>query len=251
MAGGEGGLGAHDEQTLRGALVAVLLAGRRLQREAATLHARDDAAHARDLLVRRRARARRRLQSVEGGAASGRGAGAGTRRDKQRGDEQRAAESSIAPASAVPPAVPEGRIIRAALVAAPVQSRSPSGAARDPGTLRAAVTGGDRGGLSLSRLAARHQSLEGAFARQAETSPSGRTRFIDVIQPNANERIIYELRPNLKTEFAGQPMSTNSCGFRMPEFSRQKKPRDDHDPRAGRVDHVRPRRRRRRGTSSR
>lgn len=69
-----------------------------------------------------------------------------------------------------------------------------------------------------------YQSLEGAFARQAETSTSGRTRFIDVIQPNANERIIYELRPNLKTEFAGQPMSTNSAGFRMPEFSREKKP---------------------------
>ena len=69
-----------------------------------------------------------------------------------------------------------------------------------------------------------YESLEGAFARQAESSPSGRTRFIDVIQPSANERIIYELRPNLRTEFAGQPMSTNSFGFRMPEFPREKQP---------------------------
>ena len=68
------------------------------------------------------------------------------------------------------------------------------------------------------------ETLEGAFSRLAETSPRGRVRFIDVIRPSANDRIIYELLPDLKTEYAGQPLTTNSLGFRMPEFPLEAQP---------------------------
>jgi hypothetical protein len=69
-----------------------------------------------------------------------------------------------------------------------------------------------------------YQSLDGAFTRQPERSPSGRTRFFDLIQPNPNDRIVYELRPGLKLEYSGCPLTTNSLGFRMPEFPREKQP---------------------------
>jgi hypothetical protein len=45
-----------------------------------------------------------------------------------------------------------------------------------------------------------------------------------VIRPNPNDKIVYEMLPNLKTEFAGRPLTTNSLGFRMPEFPRERQP---------------------------
>ncbi|MFT7668077.1 MAG: hypothetical protein ACI8X5_000764 [Planctomycetota bacterium] len=51
----------------------------------------------------------------------------------------------------------------------------------------------------------------------AEPEVGGRTRFVDIIRPNANDKIIYDLRPNLDTTFKGKKLTTNSVGFRDPE----------------------------------
>ena len=69
-----------------------------------------------------------------------------------------------------------------------------------------------------------YDTLDGAFARQPEVSPRGRVRLIDIIQPNPNDKIVYELRPNLQTEYSGCRLTTNSLGFRMPEFPLEEAP---------------------------
>ncbi len=46
------------------------------------------------------------------------------------------------------------------------------------------------------------------------------TTLADIIDPHPNDRIIYELRPNLNTNFQGVPVRTNSCGMRGGEVSR-------------------------------
>jgi lysophospholipase L1-like esterase len=44
----------------------------------------------------------------------------------------------------------------------------------------------------------------------------------DIIEPNSNDHIIYQLRPNLKVEFADVPLVTNSAGLRGREISKSK-----------------------------
>jgi hypothetical protein len=63
-----------------------------------------------------------------------------------------------------------------------------------------------------------HETLEEAFVVQPEVSPTGRVRFYDIIRPHPNDRIIFELRPDLDVEFSGAHLTTNSLGFRGPEL---------------------------------
>ena len=44
----------------------------------------------------------------------------------------------------------------------------------------------------------------------------GRVRFRDIIRPSGNDRVIYELRPDLDTTYKGGALSTNSRGLRSP-----------------------------------
>jgi hypothetical protein len=60
-------------------------------------------------------------------------------------------------------------------------------------------------------------TLGAAFSVTPEESDEGRVRFRDIIRPHPNDRIIYDLRPNLDTEYKGAPLRTNSFGFRGPE----------------------------------
>ena len=68
------------------------------------------------------------------------------------------------------------------------------------------------------------QSLESAFTVLPEKSPSGRTRFIDIIEPHPDDHIIFELRPNYSGEYYAKKLTTNSFGFRGPEVSLQAQP---------------------------
>jgi hypothetical protein len=68
------------------------------------------------------------------------------------------------------------------------------------------------------------ETLAAAFASVPETAASARVRFRDIIQPNANDRIIFELRPNLDVFYKGAQLTTNSLGFRGGETARDAAP---------------------------
>ena len=55
-----------------------------------------------------------------------------------------------------------------------------------------------------------------------ELKADGSVPFVDMIVENANDKIIYELRPNLNVKFTGVPVKTNSFGMRSPEVSVEK-----------------------------
>ncbi|MCZ6596652.1 MAG: hypothetical protein O7B99_03335 [Planctomycetota bacterium] len=61
-------------------------------------------------------------------------------------------------------------------------------------------------------------TLSEAFSVPRDKPSFGRTRFLDIIQPNSNDSIIYELRPSLDVVYKGKPLRTNSHGFRGPEY---------------------------------
>lgn len=62
------------------------------------------------------------------------------------------------------------------------------------------------------------QSLEAAFSRPFQQSEEESATLGDIIRPVTNDRIAYELRPNLEgIPFKGAPLSTDSRGFRSPE----------------------------------
>lgn len=62
-------------------------------------------------------------------------------------------------------------------------------------------------------------TLEAAFALPFEPSATEQANLRDIIRPVANDRIAYELRPNLNAvEFKGAQVTTNSRGFRSPEI---------------------------------
>ena len=65
------------------------------------------------------------------------------------------------------------------------------------------------------------ESLESAFEVPPDTPAVQRTRFCDMIRPSPNDRIIYELRPNLDVEFSGARVHTNDLGFRGPDVPLQ------------------------------
>lgn len=62
-------------------------------------------------------------------------------------------------------------------------------------------------------------TLAAAFAKPFEQSEAESATLADIIRPVANDRIAYELRPDLAgVPFKGAPLSTNSRGFRSPEL---------------------------------
>lgn len=65
-------------------------------------------------------------------------------------------------------------------------------------------------------------TLADAFTVVAEEDPEeGRVRFRDIIRPSSNDRIIYELRPDLDTTYKGAVLRTNSLGLRNPEVPKR------------------------------
>lgn len=58
------------------------------------------------------------------------------------------------------------------------------------------------------------ETLEAAFSVPREEALGGRVRFIDIIRPDPNPKIIYELRPELDTTYKGRRLTTNVHGFR-------------------------------------
>lgn len=80
------------------------------------------------------------------------------------------------------------------------------------------------GGLRVSAHSGNKRTLESAMLIAASPDPEGRTRFVDIIQPNDNDKIIYDLRPNLDTTFKGMALKTNSAGFRSPEVPLEAEP---------------------------
>ena len=62
------------------------------------------------------------------------------------------------------------------------------------------------------------------FSVPPEESRTGRVRFLDIIRPHPNDRIIYELRANLDVEFKLAALTTNSHGFRGPEYPVEAEP---------------------------
>jgi len=68
----------------------------------------------------------------------------------------------------------------------------------------------------------RHTMLDEEAARNAER-PDG-LPFASIINPHPDDRVIYELRPNLDVKFTNVRVTTSSCGMRGPERPRIKPP---------------------------
>lgn len=66
----------------------------------------------------------------------------------------------------------------------------------------------------------RHTMLDEEAARNAER-PDG-LPFAAIINPHPDDRLIYELRPNLDVKFTNVRVTTNGCGLRGPERPRAK-----------------------------
>jgi hypothetical protein len=111
-------------------------------------------------------------------------------------------------------------------------------AAREPGfarrfALRSALAVGS---LLIAVLALEVGMRAVNFAREdrrplnerladSRTDNSGNVRVYslgDIVQPSANQGIVYELRPNLHGAFQGQPLTTNSHGLRDAEYDYDK-----------------------------
>ena len=63
-----------------------------------------------------------------------------------------------------------------------------------------------------------------AIVNSPEPRTNGELTLGDLIRPNADDLIVYELRPNLRGRFMGQEVSLNSLGMRDLERSRVKAP---------------------------
>ena len=70
------------------------------------------------------------------------------------------------------------------------------------------------GGFRYRAYRLNQDTLGAAFSVIEETSSDGRVRFRDIIRPHPSERIVYDLRPNLETEYKGAPLATNKWGLR-------------------------------------
>ncbi len=68
----------------------------------------------------------------------------------------------------------------------------------------------DKSGSEFENLA----DLRRAMLRPDQKSNSGKVTLADLIYPNPDDRIIYELRPNLNLRFQRAQVETNSCGMR-------------------------------------
>ena len=64
---------------------------------------------------------------------------------------------------------------------------------------------------------ANRDTLAQAFFTPPEHGLGARTRFVDMIQAHPNDKIIYELRPDLDVFYKGSRITTNAQGFRGSE----------------------------------
>jgi hypothetical protein len=80
--------------------------------------------------------------------------------------------------------------------------------------------------LRLGTLwSARRQARDlGAPGARPALPPRGRARLGDIVRRSGNPRLVYELRPGLDVRFTGQPLRTNTLGFRGPEIETSKPP---------------------------
>ena len=63
------------------------------------------------------------------------------------------------------------------------------------------------------------ETFAAALRRPQQLSHPGTSALADIIQPNRDDRIAYELRPNLRAvPFKWASLSSNSRGFRSPEL---------------------------------
>ena len=60
-------------------------------------------------------------------------------------------------------------------------------------------------------------TLEAAFRLPDERPAGASARLIDIIQPSPNDRLIYELRPNLVDTYKEKAFTTSRDGFRSPD----------------------------------
>jgi lysophospholipase L1-like esterase len=74
-------------------------------------------------------------------------------------------------------------------------------------------------GLRARAYLADIKILNESIARRPRTSAGDEADLIDIIRLSPNERIIYELIPDLRVTFMGSPLATNRHGFRGPEIS--------------------------------
>lgn len=80
-------------------------------------------------------------------------------------------------------------------------------------------------GLRYVAHRANAQSFEAAYSAGPPQRASGRTALVDLLRPSRDEKIVYELRPNLAgLSFKGGIVSTNSHGFRCAEVELEKQP---------------------------
>jgi hypothetical protein len=81
-------------------------------------------------------------------------------------------------------------------------------------------------GLIKKPSASEFESLEDLrrtmLAEDSERDPTEGSSLRAIINPHLDDRIIYDLRPNLNVKFQGVPVRTNSCGMRSPERTVQK-----------------------------
>lgn len=75
-------------------------------------------------------------------------------------------------------------------------------------------------GAKFENLASLRSEIEAGTPHLLKAD--GSHPFVDIIQENPNDKIIYELRPNLDIKFTGVQVQTNSFGMRNPDVTVEK-----------------------------
>lgn len=68
------------------------------------------------------------------------------------------------------------------------------------------------------------QSLAAAENRRSRLAPGDEARLGDIVRPSAVPDVVYELVPELRVRFLGQPLSTSAAGFRDRDYPTAKPP---------------------------